>query len=410
MRFIRVRVRSVIMVISSLKRTIMSDCLGVRHCGFAMVWAVSKLYATRLTRLVTRPFFFICAFSLCVMSLYYMGYLQVRQSYQMLTRRTSGSQLILFWSYYEDDTFYNRLNGLLDQQMCPESNCRFTTARSEFDVADAVVFTPILHRRYLPKRAHPGQIYVMYNMEPPSSFVGYPFEKYKDQYNLTMTYLDHPDTDIQIPLGYTIPRRSNMTMKNPNIKAKTHMAAWVVSNCNATGLRWSYAVELSKYIQLDVFGQCGTMKCGKHCFRDIERKYKFYFAFEKCYCDQYLTEKVFRTLNYNIIPIVLGGANYSGILPEHSYIDVHDFKSPKHLAHYLKELNHDDEQYMEYFDWKQHTKAVDGRNKTIAYCRLCELLNDRYYRFKNNFDFEMFWEPSSMCLHGDDERRALHLL
>jgi alpha-1,3-fucosyltransferase len=187
------------------------------------------------------------------------------------------------------------------------------------------------------------------------------------------------------------------------------MAAWVVSNCNATGLRWPYAVELSKYIQLDVYGQCGTMKCGKHCFRDIERKYKFYLAFEKCHCDQYLTEKVFRTLNYNIIPIVLGGANYSKILPEHSYINVEDFKSPKHLAHYMKELDENNHKYLEYFDWKRDTKAVDGRNKTIAYCRLCELLNDRYYSFKKHFNFEEFWEPDKMCLRGEEERMVLNL-
>ncbi|KAK2168824.1 hypothetical protein LSH36_14g12089 [Paralvinella palmiformis] len=371
--------------------------------------AIIRLLVTRLLRQMTRPAFLVTVIVLGLCSVYYLGYIQMTRAYSLIRRQTSSSTLILLWDFYDDDNFNQRLNGMMQNGGCPVSNCRFTTSRDDMDLSDAVIFNPILQRSYLPQRSFPGQIYVMYNMEPPTSFIDYPFDKYRGQYNLTMTYLDHPDTDIRIPLGYVMRRQNNSTVRKVTMRTKSRMVAWVVSNCNATGQRWRYAKELSKYIQVDVYGQCGALTCGKHCFRNIEKKYKFYLAFEKCYCKQYLTEKVFRTLNYNIVPIVLGGADYSELFPRHSYIDVRDFRSPKHLASYLKELDQNNHHYVEYFSWKMHLKAVDGRNKTAAFCRLCEVLHDRSYPYKKDFDLEDFWSVSDTCLLGDEEKAALNL-
>ena len=43
-------------------------------------------------------------------------------------------------------------------------------------------------------------------------------------------------------------------------------------------------------------------------------------------------------MNYNILPVVLGGANYSQIAPPKSYIDTKDFSNPKELESYLNYL------------------------------------------------------------------------
>jgi hypothetical protein len=37
----------------------------------------------------------------------------------------------------------------------------------------------------------------------------------------------------------------------------------------------------------------------------------------------------------NVVPIVMGGANYSTVAPPHSYINVADFTSPHELATFL---------------------------------------------------------------------------
>ena len=70
-------------------------------------------------------------------------------------------------------------------------------------------------------------------------------------------------------------------------------------------------------------------------------KFYFYLAFENSICKDYVTEKFFRGLQVipsmhwtslekidfqaPVVPVVLGGANYSAIAPNHSFIHVDDF-------------------------------------------------------------------------------------
>ena len=55
--------------------------------------------------------------------------------------------------------------------------------------------------------------------------------------------------------------------------------------------------------------------------------FQFYLALENSLCADYVTEKFWKVLNYNVIPVVLNGANMTNIAPRHSYIDIKDFKS-----------------------------------------------------------------------------------
>ena len=54
-----------------------------------------------------------------------------------------------------------------------------------------------------------------------------------------------------------------------------------------------------------------------------------------------MTEKFFKILDLDMVPVVYGGADYSQHSPPHSYIDPRKFK-PKQLAAYLKVLDTDD--------------------------------------------------------------------
>ena len=53
-------------------------------------------------------------------------------------------------------------------------------------------------------------------------------------------------------------------------------------------------------------------------------------------CRDYVTEKWHRALANDVVPVVLGGADYAQWAPEKSFIDVRNFVSPRHLATYLK--------------------------------------------------------------------------
>ena len=52
---------------------------------------------------------------------------------------------------------------------------------------------------------------------------------------------------------------------------------------------------------------------------------QFYLSLENSLCKDYITEKFWKILPYNIIPIVLNGVNMTSIAPPHSYIDIKDF-------------------------------------------------------------------------------------
>lgn len=96
-------------------------------------------------------------------------------------------------------------------------------------------------------------------------------------------------------------------------------ATWVVSNCNSKH-RQNLVAKLQKYIDIDIYGECGTLKCDKKS-RDctnLESKYRFYFAFENCLCVDYITEKVFKVLTFFVIPVVFNGADMKRFLPPKS--------------------------------------------------------------------------------------------
>ena len=46
------------------------------------------------------------------------------------------------------------------------------------------------------------------------------------------------------------------------------------------------------------------------CFVDIAEEYWFYLSFENSICNDYITEKFWRTLDLKVVPIVMGGGNY----------------------------------------------------------------------------------------------------
>lgn len=103
-------------------------------------------------------------------------------------------------------------------------------------------------------------------------------------------------------------------------KGKTKDAAWVVSNCYARSGRTSLMYALRKGISVDVFGGCGNYSCDRttwDCF-NFEPTYRFYLAFENSLCIDYVTEKVYKIMYQNIIPIVYNGADMTRFLPPKS--------------------------------------------------------------------------------------------
>ena len=98
---------------------------------------------------------------------------------------------------------------------------------------------------------------------------------------------------------------------------KSGFAVALISNCMASSDRLIFIEEVQKYAPVKIYGKCGG-KCPTHfknnilgdCREIIATEFKFFFVLENSICKDYITEKFFSTLRFNVIPVVLGGGSY----------------------------------------------------------------------------------------------------
>lgn len=283
---------------------------------------------------------------------------------------------------------------------CDVTNCIFTSDHSHYLEADAIVIHQPsfqIGNHPLPPARLPHQRYVFYNHESPlhrsqkSITINRTF--YNDFYNWTASY--RHDSDIFIPYFSVkkLPNKMKITFgKILEAKDRKKMVVWFVSHCRTLSKREQYVKELSKYINVDIYGRCGNLTCEKRsshdCFKNISG-YWFYLSFENAVCNDYMTEKVMNPMLYNnLVPVVYGGADYAKFLPKKSYIDIMDHRSPRELAKFLTHLTRHPTEYLTYFAWKEH---YEMQPITYPFCALCKRLNKREEKWKSYSDFTNWW-------------------
>ena len=82
--------------------------------------------------------------------------------------------------------------------------------------------------------------------------------------------------------------------------SKPFMAFWLVSHCTTVIKRESYVEKLKNYINITQYGRCSGEECsrkkGNECFQELAKTHMFYIAFENSICEDYATEKFYRSL------------------------------------------------------------------------------------------------------------------
>ena len=262
---------------------------------------------------------------------------------------------------------------------------------------------------------NPKQRFVFMSMEPPMLTWGGSGQNktevnlYENYFNWSMSF--RFDSDVQFTYGLTKLKNKSSDFK-PFAKKKSSpnqpIVVWMASNCAAFSRREDYVKEMKRFIKVDSYGKCGDLKCDKNkttesspeeCYRMMESKYKFYLSFENSFCTDYVTEKFFYILSYDMIPVVYGAANYSRIAPPHSFIDARQFKGPKELAYYLIALDANDVLYNEYFAWKNHYTVENGLEKMAlnGMCNLCRKLHQKNNGPKVYSELVNHWLPEHQC-------------
>ncbi len=252
-------------------------------------------------------------------------------------------------------------------------------------------------------------------LEPPGWSQNKNYVTWNGLFNWTMTY--RLDSDIQIEYGFVKKRKKKQIPMTFEIhqemwKHKTSLAAIMVSNCNVQSKRMKYVEELQKYMPIDVYGKCGTKSCQQHwkvndalCMQMINKTYKFYLSFENSLCKDYVTEKFFKVLPLNVIPVVRGAAPYLKYVPKKWYINTADFPAPRHLAEYLKSVGGSLDHYIKFMNSREQYKmgGYFGVKDVKSWCKLCEKLNDDDEPIKSYANIAEWW-GSKDCMDPKDIR------
>ena len=284
---------------------------------------------------------------------------------------------ILYWGYYFGIQWKDAGCWPLGSMSCSGGvECFVSDDEFDYVSSDAVIFHSASGTvlKNLPSASlRPSrQVWVFLTSESPPH-VG-TFYKEKSIINWTLTYLRK--SDIVSNYGKILPGRFNGGFKSSRnyLEGKNRSVVAVISNCMWKRLK--IVKRLSKFIDVDTFGHCGKQRLCHDCWEHLQH-YKFYLAFENTICIDYVTEKFYSNgLKYGMVPVVLGGANYSdpSIAPPGSYINVRNFKSLQQLAEFLTKVGSDPQLYNEYFHWHSHYKVVDNDD---GICELCTLLCEK---------------------------------
>ncbi|XP_063431106.1 glycoprotein 3-alpha-L-fucosyltransferase A-like [Mytilus trossulus] len=282
---------------------------------------------------------------------------------------------------------------------CSYRNCKLTADRKLLSTSQAVIFH---HNSFtkLPKKPN-GQIWIFATLENPYlTFNRYKVDKSKRKFNWTMTY--RKDSEGFSPY-VVLKERIEIPVKNYTsiYMKKTKNIAWITSNCRTSSKREDYVKELSKYIDVDIYGKCGKPCLFKeYCKTHLSKTHRFYLSFENALCKDYLTEKVadMYDINKNFIPIVRGAPNAGDYLPQRTYISTSDFESPKKLATFLKILGRNETRYISYL--KEKDKYVDEYGKLKAgLCDICSHLNVKEQQPKTMNLSRWLWENQCHMQH-----------
>jgi Glycosyltransferase family 10 (fucosyltransferase) C-term len=150
----------------------------------------------------------------------------------------------------------------------------------------------------------------------------------------------------------------------------------------------------------------------EHPYRDCDRRlletsYKFYLSFENSLCDDYVTEKFFRVSRLDVVPVVLGVADYTQWMPPGTFVDVREFRSPKQLADFLRRLDGDDEAYMEILRRKRQMIC-----RPFDWCigdyrdRICSYLH-KTYDMDQQVNLRHIIDPRIACVRPQDFYRNI---
>jgi len=195
-----------------------------------------------------------------------------------------------FWGVHEGQ--YQFLKG-----RCPVQECSIMS-NEKTHLADVLLISEMGYfsfLQHLPKPHH--QVWIAQHWE--SALKNDRINTWLLQRYINWTVSYRRDSTVAISYGKYAPKtNADSSQQIVDYGAgKTKQVAWIVSNCHAKNNRLEYAHELAKYIDVDIYGACGSLTCNRtgpeSCHNLLVKKYRFFLAFENSNCKDYITEKLY---------------------------------------------------------------------------------------------------------------------
>jgi hypothetical protein len=233
-------------------------------------------------------------------------------------QKDSPTKHILIWQRFFGTEFQEDDEDLLKKANCPVTNCVITHNKSLLTKSHLVfVHMPDKFPKLpLYKPLEQRWIFGIYE----SPLHSRDLTTYNNYFNLTSTYNLNSDFPNfyrnNFDAKFTWKINTTFNTKRDFSIGKNNLAFALISNCNDKSKRLEYIEKMREFMPVEIYGKCGK-ECPKSlslsrldCKENMARKYKFYLAFENSVCNEYITEKLFDMLNYEVLPVVLGAGYY----------------------------------------------------------------------------------------------------
>ncbi|CAB3251706.1 unnamed protein product [Arctia plantaginis] len=186
------------------------------------------------------------------------------------------------------------------------------------------------------------------------------------------------------------------------LQSKSKAAAIFLDNCDSSSTREvllkQLQRELAKYnLTVDVFGKCGTIRCGRKninsFYYKLKTTYYFYLALEEVIAKDYITANIITAYKHNAVPIVYSGADYNRHIPPYSYLDLRQLGVTV-LAKKMHRIIQNKEMYYDFFRWRNH--YIVKETMGMDFCTLCEIMNNPAWLSAklSVTTFRKWWNPN----------------
>ncbi|BFZ14328.1 hypothetical protein BsWGS_17367 [Bradybaena similaris] len=295
---------------------------------------------------------------------------------------------------------------ICNSRCCHPSPCVVYNQRITQDTQVMLVYGVWLYDFLRPPPFWANKTYLVALWEPPaytySDFIFNGRSPWNYHTNLIMSY--RLDGDIFSPYS-TLAFRPKPLDKRPDYyeiaKTKTRTALWISSHCKTHSKREYYIQEMQKYIDVDIFGECGKpCSYNNYLCYNWPAKYKFYLSFENSLCADYVTEKFFKLFidDLFVIPVVRGGTDYDKYFPSFTYINAAHFAKAKDLALHLKHLASDLKTYSKYLEYKDLYRTVE---RSKPGCNFCAFLISHRFPEPKTYNLTL-WAEQGRCHEPKD--------